>query len=193
MIDYSYEINVTRNNYKSMGRSRKDKLKRIPSWVSGDALSWIYKDAPTLFAEGKIVYASLVQANNLMFLPQSRYNCPGNILFSMESYYDKNPKELRDIATMLFGYKGCSTVPPEITKVVSSITSENDRLFNIMLPLSVTQDHLVYFTTIMFHRNHLPDKYLRNSIFPVLALPSKLNSAIVLPGHYWSEALKKGV
>jgi len=134
---------------------------------------------------GKVTYAYLVQANEILFKKTPPRNAPANVIFGMDEYYDSHPEELARLASELFRYKNKSNVPPELRQLTDAITGEMERLFNIPLPLSMTGGKTVYFTTIMVQRNHLPEKRIISSLFPLVCDPDNFKTSIILPKAYW--------
>lgn len=184
-IDFKTEIEAMRQNFiqsnKKIGKLPK------PVWMTADeTLNKIYNELPELVETGEIHYACLVQANVILFKSFPPFNCPANIIFSKNGYYDENPYELGELATKLYNYKGTEDAPENIKKITDSITDEYDRLYNIKLPDSVDIKSDVFFTTIMIYRKHLPGRKLSGSVFPVITSPENLQSAMILPQKYWT-------
>lgn len=166
----------------------RDKL-FMPKWIRNnpeDELKVIYEDTSILFKEGMVVYASLVQANTLLF-EKGVDNCPACVLFSTDKYFDDKIHELREMADHLYDYKGVDGAPENIKIFTDAITDEYERLLNIKLPYEITERRDVYYTTIMVQRSHIPGRYLKQNYFPLLIAPDKTKASIILPKHYWSK------
>lgn len=200
-FNYKKNIEETRENFKAHMDTqtsapltfivKRDKF-YYPLWIeqNDDKLYKIFLDSEKLYATGKIYYAHIVQANFQLF-ERGRHDCPADIVFSPDPYFDENPYELEKISRLLFSYKGEEDVPEDIKKVIAAITDEMDRHCYVRLPVSITDGKEVYITTIMVLRKHLPKKHLANSLFPVIADPTLFNACLILPKQHWTKQLKQ--
>lgn len=101
---FKEELFQMRKNYKNSPLT-DIKLSR-PKWLdSDDALSEIYSQKSALLQRGEIVYASIVQANTLLFKSFPPFNCPAEIIYSTNTFVNENPEYLFDIAQNLYNYK----------------------------------------------------------------------------------------
>lgn len=189
-------IEKTRNLYEkkkskiSIINIFKDKL-FMPLCVKGNiegGLAIIYKDASILYKEGIVANSCLVQANELLF-KKGIFDCPACVLFSTDKYYDDNIEELETIATQLYSYKDVENAPNNIRRFTDAITDEHSTLLNVKLPDEITNGRAVYYTSIVVHRKHIPDRYLKHRYVPLLVAPNKTKASIILPKHYWSEEM----
>lgn len=191
-FDFKSNIEQMRKNFDK-ALFKNEKLPR-PKWLAdrpADTLNLVYSESKQLFKHGKIYYAHLVQANEIMFQPNPTNDCPGNIVLGESPCFDENPIALRRMARELGSYKGVDGAPDELKMITDAITGERERLYNIPLPKLFSNNQTSYFSTIMFFRKHLPNGRLDGSIFPVLCCPGELKSAIVLPCRYWTKDFKK--
>jgi len=186
MLEFSGNLKEMNHLFRKNGNIEKDKFKK-PFWLGDDPLKQIYENLNILYQSGKVVYAFLVQANEILFKRFPPFNCPANIIFSLDEFYKSNPMELQNISQELYSYKNEGDTPPEIKQITDSITDEMNRLFNIPIPLDITENKQVYFTTIMVHRNHLPKGKLISSLFPVVCDLNSTNTSIILPKKYWTK------
>lgn len=111
------------------------------------------------------------------------------IVFSEDTYFDDHVEKLAEISTYLFSLKGMRVEEPEIKIIADAITDEMTALYYRDLPKKITNDKLVYCSTIMVHRAHLPGKYLQNGLIPLLICPTKTVASIILPSKYWAPEL----
>ena len=147
----------------------------------------LYRDQNILWKKGIVVWGRLVQANNLLFEP-GRWDHPAVIVCSPVPLFDSNIKELTRIAQDLYQLKDKKLEHPEMVDFVTFaevITNEMDCLFNVKIPTSLTFNQLVYFTSIMVCRKHLPGGYLKSAWFPTLIAPDTTSAAMILPSKYW--------
>ncbi|QAA32618.1 hypothetical protein [Clostridium manihotivorum] len=169
---------------------KKDKFVK-PSWLKTnvkDKLNLIYLDLGVLYKEGKIVYGCLVQANTTLF-EKGNNDSPAAIIYSPDNYFDGNFDKLRKMASVLYSYKGVDDAPKNIKEFTDAITDEYKRIMNLKLPYEFTEGRDVYYTTIMVHRNHIPDGYLKKGCFPILIAPYRSKATIILPSRYWSDEM----
>lgn len=136
------------------------------------------------FKQGKVALGALVQANILLFKRGSD-NCPADYIYTMDSYFLDNPKELEALALALFETKGDEGYLPSIQKLADLLEDEMERVFCYKLPRNVTEGRNVYFTTVLVDRSHLPHKRLIDSLKPMLVLPDNKPDAMILPHWYW--------
>lgn len=186
-LDLYKELLQMRENYKN--NPLKDiKLKR-PSWLdSSDPMSEIYSKKSLLLQQGEIVYAHLVQANNILFKRFPPLNCPAQIVYSEEPYFVKHPEALQKIAWGIYDYKdqALDTVPDEWKEVARVITDEYDRS-DFKFSLNVVGQTLEYnFIPTMIFRKLLPKGKLYGNILPVL-IKSDCKQVMILPKEYWTK------
>ncbi|BAY27627.1 hypothetical protein NIES2100_74520 [Calothrix sp. NIES-2100] len=194
-MDAAYCLYQTRKNFHK--HSREFSLKRlmynslIPPWwmiKAGDRrFCVLYRDQNILWKKGIVVWGRIVQANNLLFDP-GKWDHPAVIVFSPVPVFDSKLKDLTRIAHDLYELKDKKLNHPEMADFVTfaeAITNEMDCLFNVKIPESLTLNQLVYFTSIMVYRKHLPGGYLKSGWFPILIAPDKTPAAMILPAKYW--------
>jgi hypothetical protein len=169
-----------------------NKLKK-PNWMIKEndrRFESIYDEQDLLYSHGRIVLAHLVQANTLLFEP-GKDDCPACIVFSEDTYFDENIDEMSEIANNLYILKDTAVEDLELKEFADVITDQMTALYNVQLPNSITNNKLVYYTTIMVKRSHLPNQYLKLGWFPILVCPEKTKASIILPCKYWSTKLIK--
>lgn len=191
-FDFKGNIEQMRKNYEKAW-FKNEKLPH-PKWLANkpaDPLNLLYVESKQLFKHGKIYYASLVQANEIMFQQHPTNDCPANIVLGESEYFDENPIALRRLARELGSYKGTDDAPDELKRITDSITGELERLYNIPLPKSFSNNQTAYFSTIMIFRKHLPNGRLDGLLFPMLSCPNELSSSIILPYRYWTKDFRK--
>lgn len=63
-----------------------------------DEMACLYKDIHTLTKEGQICYAVFVAANNILYKRFPRWDAPGFIVYSLDSFVNEHPDILEDAA-----------------------------------------------------------------------------------------------
>lgn len=151
----------------------------------------LFRDQDILLQKGKIVWGYLVQANNLLFQP-GKWEHPAVIVYSPEPTFHNNLSLLSRIARGLYELKDKNLEHPEMSdlrKFGEIITNEMDCPFNVVVPNIITMNRLVYFTSILVYRKHLPNGYLKSGWFPILVAPDNTPAAMILPARYWFSSL----
>lgn len=168
------------------------KLNR-PVWLNAkDPMFDIYYEKSTLLQQGKIVYAKIVQANNILFKRFPSLDCPAQIIYSTDSFFDKNPEILYDVARRVYSYKGkaLDLVPDEWKEVARVITDEYDRTsFSFTLNID-GHSYEIFMISTMVYRKLLPKSKLCGNILPILIAPN-CKQVLILPRKYWSKKFKK--
>lgn len=207
VVDFEENLRLMKNYYKNRP-FQNIKLPR-PSWLAKqDALSRLYDDKQTLFDNGEIYYAQIVQANELLFNPSSKIDAPANVIFSSNPIVNKFPYLLKIVAEKLYSYKDANPadVPEYLRKLVEVITNERDRaVVDFTVPLALESETIsateagrysngqptlveidARFISIIVFRKDVPSGVVNGSLFPILAAPNRCESAIILPKEYWS-------
>ena len=162
-----------------------------PLWLRkrpGDALWQSVRNESALLTRGSIVWGRLIQANRLLFKPGNT-DCPGETLYSPNGFFDDRMEELEEISHKLFALKGTTPSDPELADFAHAITNEKIRTLTRKMPDSVTGGRAVYHSSLLFHRQHLPDGYLQAGFFPLLIDSSPDTGVMVLPSRYWAPRL----
>lgn len=184
-------IATTRTAYAASGRApgmleRWFGGLRAPSWLpADDALRRIYDDQWRLRRDGRVVWGHIVQANALLFEPGSGCH-PAAAIWSPDPWYDGNLPELAAIAGGMYETKGESTGDPALQRFADLLADEMERQMRLPLPAALTGGRKVFYTTIMVHREHLPEPVLKVPFFPLLACPTGTDATAILPSRWWS-------
>lgn len=185
------ELDKMRENF-AQKRPRRMHLHR-PWWMFADEeLSKLYGEKAMLLAEGKVYYASLLQANVKLFSRFPPFDYPAQIIYSASAAIDEEPVALGALAEKLYSYKYSKAAPPEEWReIVENIRNEKDRTaFCIEGSLENTR-FTAKIQTIMVFRKHLPTRILRSGVIPVIACPGKCDSVLILPSEYWTRAFRE--
>lgn len=193
------ELDLKKELEKMRVKYAKKHLKDIdlprPEWMKPeDDLNAVFSEKKELLADGRVYYAQVVQANELLFQRQhTKRNCPALFLYTTDSATNAAPYALKLLAHRLFSYKDkdLSTVPEEWREAARIITDEYDRS---QLSLTLRGENgpvEVFFVTAMVFRQYIPKQTILGSIIPILAVPGKCKSVLPLPEKYWSRDFKK--
>jgi hypothetical protein len=157
--------------------------------LRGDKLRIVLRDQGLLRDGGRVVWGSLVQANNILFDPANRQTLPANVIYSPDHYFDGRVSVLQRIAHQIFELKGTSPADKELKKFARAITDELLRTMRLPLPRSLSEDREVYFTTCLIQPSHLPEGYLATGYFPLVIYPEQTDAVMILPSDYWPDEL----
>jgi hypothetical protein len=124
----------------------------------------------------------------MLFEPGNR-NLPANVV------YDPAPGRpddqilvlLKRVAHSIFALKGQRHHDQELRECSRWVTEETLRMFNAEVPRQLTGGRTIIFSTIMVHRNHLPDGYLASMALPLVINPAETPMAMILPYEYWPD------
>lgn len=181
------ELIKMQNNYSNKPK-KWIRLKR-PSWLSlKDPMSKVYSEKRALLKRGEVTYASIVQANTMLFHKFPSCDCPAQVVYSSDTYVKENPYMLYDIARYIFDYKGEpeENIPDEWKSIARAVTDEYDRTgftFGLEINGYTVGFHLI---PTMIFRKLLPKKKLCGKILPVLVSP-ECKQILILPKKYWTK------
>lgn len=190
-MDYKLELEKMRESFEK-NRPGRMHLHR-PWWMFVDEeLSKLYTEKVTLLEQGKVYYASLLQANVKLFSRFPPFDYPAQIIYSASAVVEEAPAALGALAETLFSYKYSKAAPPEEWReIVENIQNEKDRTaFCIEGSLENTR-FTAKIQTIMVFRKHLPTRILKSGVIPVIACPEKCDSALILPAEYWTRGFRE--
>ncbi|MFI0967492.1 hypothetical protein ACH4S8_39825 [Streptomyces sp. NPDC021080] len=156
--------------------------------MSGDPLLEILERQDLLLEQGVVVWASLVQANNLLFEP-GRTDHPAVVLYCADREFDDRPEHLRYVARRLFSVKGKLLPDPLLQPFANMLCRELSREMRMPVPQSLTGSTAVYCTNVMVARRHLPTGTLNHALFPLLIHPT-CDETMILPSRFWPDDLR---
>lgn len=168
-----------------------DRYNRLnkPDWMTEYNISTyesIYENQRMIFKEGRVVLASLVQANSLLF-NEGENNHPAVMIYSDDLYFEKHPLELVEIASNLYNIKGKKGYEEDVQVFADHLANEVETLFSYKIPEKLTKGKEVFYTSFMVHREHLPNKCIDFRLFPAVVLPEKTEGTMILPSRYWED------
>jgi hypothetical protein len=162
-----------------------------PSWLvedRSDKLSILFDNLDRLWCEGVVVWAHVVQANQLIWRPGPD-NVPGELVYSLEDADRTELQLLGTVARRLYKLKGTSPDDPAEASIAKYISDEHIRVFGHRVPTTICARPRCRMSTTFFVRKHLPLGRLAEPFVPVVVLPEKPHVAMPLPGRFWPDSL----
>lgn len=161
-----------------------------PSWLyAKNAMSAVFREKKKLLQEGTVCYASIVQANTILFHALPPADCPASILYSTDPV---DPDLLATLSWKIFSYKNQKPEQiPEQWRELARITANEYDYSHIQFQMEHDAGSVyLHFQPIMVFRKLLPGRKLSGSLLPVLTHP-ECESVLILPHKYWTEDFKK--
>lgn len=157
-------------------------LQVAPStWIYDDPLYGQIKAMPTLYMTGKIVWASVVQANRNLFEPEW-ISCAGEVVY--DPLGKMQPVQLLEAAEQLFSLKGGTPNVLDQKNYAAHLTNEFTRVFNYPFPQSLATLPLKM-SSMWFEYRHLPGGLLAMKVFPIIVSQQNPNYIMPLPSYFW--------
>ncbi len=171
---------------------REDRIKRSFLMALFDnRFNQQLRDQRLLLEEGYVVWAAIIQANQMLFEPNGDHtNLPGAIIYSEEDAFDAEPDALIEIAHGMFDLKG-RKVSRQMQDFGDKLADEMVADIKLAIPRGFTDGVQCYYASILMARKHFPGGYLAHGFFPLLILPEETEAVMVLPHHYWDRSLSK--
>jgi len=156
--------------------------------MSDDPLLGIIEQQDLLLEKGIVVWASLVQANELLFKP-CRYDHPAVVLYCADpESFDDQPDELRAVARKLYSVKGKLLADPVLQPFANMLCRELSREMRMPVPPSLVDGAPAYCTDVIVARRHLPARTLDHALFPLVIHPT-CDATMILPSRFWPDEL----
>lgn len=158
-----------------------------PKWMNADdPLSEQYRQQLKLLNHGNIVWAAVVQANNLLF-KDGPMDHPVHIVYSSTQDFDNNPEYLSEVASKIYSLKNAVPDDIQLSKLAEMVTNEQERGLDWELPSSLTNAS-IRSTTFVFAREHSPNRILSSNKIPILIHPST-HACMMVPSRFWTQKL----
>ena len=153
----------------------------------------LFTEKEELMRDGVVCYASVVQANTILFSDEPRVDSAANLLYSTDDVICDNPVLLRSLSQLLFMYKDRdpADVPDEWKTIAAAITAEDGDCYSSITTTVCNEPVQAWFNANLITRSLLPKGKLHGNLLPVLAIPGKCVSVLILPEKYWSRNFKK--
>lgn len=160
-----------------------------PSWILSDEYDAAHlrkqlQSLIDLYSHGKVVWAAVVQANQLLWeaMPVS---CPAEVVFDPEGQIPI--EQLLQTAHALYAVKNTQPDDAELAEYAAHLTVETQYAAK-RVPKAISGDRCLYTNTPFIWRLHLPDGVLSLPYFPILVCPDRPDVVTVLPARFWADS-----
>ena len=182
-------LDEVRQRIKERGGKLSWDLPLGPVWVDGDPLLRLWVDAPKVFERGELTFGRIYMANGALW-ESGESDAPGGVIYSFEPGVSTDLDYLVDVADRIYGLyerreQGVPLVRPWERRVQDQVVNDVYRTFHQRLPPMLCDDRVVYHSTVMIFRRHLPQGYLTNHVVPLLVDRSPGGVSLILPHEYW--------
>ena len=163
-----------------------------PDWTQKsniESFDKFYNSQKDLLGNGKVVWSSIVQANEDLFKGTNE-PLPATVVYSFDPMIDSFPNKLDEISEKVYKLKHI-TSSEELKKFASIISNENNIILTVAIPPSFTDNIECYYGFIMIEPDFLPNGKLNKRLLPILANPENNETILMLPDDFWDEKLKE--
>jgi hypothetical protein len=152
---------------------------------TNDPMLRILEHQEALRDRGRVVWAHLLQANQILFDPANTRTLPAIVVYSLDPYFDGRVGVLAKIAHGLYDQKGSVPRDRELREFVRVITDERERIMRRELPRGYCGGRSVYYADCFIQPGHLPGNCLRRPAFPLLVNFEETEAVMILPARFW--------
>ncbi|MEM7677634.1 MAG: hypothetical protein AAF449_16685 [Myxococcota bacterium] len=170
-----------------------------PRWMPrSDGLRRLWAEHDRLVSNGEVTWGHIYMANSDLYA-EGPADAPAGMLHSFDPFILRNPEILESLGTRLFErYEANGRRPlkwphgPWFAMTHAYTIDDTARVFGFVLPPTLTWGHVVFMSTPMIHRDHMPGGILSDNLLPILAArdPKITGTTLVLPDALRREGLK---
>lgn len=177
-------------------RTLEVRLPPQPEWAKADPLGKTWALAPRIAAQGTLVLGWVVMANAKLWQP-GEHDHPAGAVYSFDDACADPPTLLEPASSRLYAMYKDAPEPvgpsrrPWTRAVQDQIHSGFERPFHQPLPPDLTGGPVMYHTSLMVFRDHLPDGILRSSVLPLLVDRDGSGLPLMVPHEHWPDSLKR--
>jgi hypothetical protein len=170
-------------------REKDEWLQPPPPWMTPqDVLHAYYRNPLPVLEEGEITWGVVFMGNSALWKPGPD-DLPIGLVYSFDPWFERHPERLGPIATSLFGFHGSDDPPPLRPwerQIRDALHSGFERPLHQLLPPSLSGGRVVYHTSAIGSRAHLPNGCLNGTLLPVLVRRARPpRSCVPVPHRYW--------
>jgi len=167
-----------------------------PEWMDDDdALASVYDGFRRVFEDGTLAAGKMFMANTSAFEP-GEIDAPAGVIYTFDRTLWRQPQVMEDVANRVFRFHSeGEALPsaPDLRLLSDQLRSGFERPMHELLPPPVSDGFVIYHTSAMVIRSHLPNGYLAAGNFPVLVdldgpRPPR---AVIVPHQLWPPSLMR--
>lgn len=164
-----------------------------PGWLTaGDRLWRVWDQGREALAEGRDVIGWIYMANGVLWQPGID-DAPAGVVYSFDPAYRRRPDALEPVGSRLFAFYDSKGQPapksPWLRRTRRQLMTGYERYFNERVPPELTSGRVVYDSTVMVWRDHLPTSRIVESRIPLKVLPGPAGVAVIPPVSHWPPGL----
>jgi hypothetical protein len=203
------ELFAMRQNFEAAGRpvfetpfyKNKDYTREgiLKMFREDPTLAYHYSDKKQLCKEGKITWAAMIQANTVLLDLEEPVDSYAVFYVSDCEFYDNFPMSLHQVAKKIYEYKHNGKTDNKVFEKFGEYLRDEEGTYlcpaegetgcHLNLRHNSGDKHAL-FTCAFVVRDQLYCRVLRNKPIPVLHLPQKCYSTIILPVAFWTKTFK---
>jgi hypothetical protein len=157
-----------------------------PPWAKEDALGALFDNQANILAEGRIVWAAIVQANSSLFKPKTDGGAPFEVLYDPQGRLPR--EDLAALAQNVFALKERRPSNPTLVPLHEHLKNEFTRALGLDVPTTFVPYPLKVSSTY-FERKNFPYRRLAQNTIPVLISDTQPGLVMPLPSKFWPVAL----
>jgi len=195
-----FRINMIRSARLRLGESPREFEKGLKSYLqvrrplllfgANRGRGNVYREFKQVLAEGRVVWAGLVMANNGLFQKGS-VDAPGIVVHPLHYHVHDDLARLATAAEKVaeFSNERSTRHREEEREFGAVIRNSRGWFASQPVPQSICGEDSLVASSVMFFRKHLPNQVVAANFFPVVVHPAK-ETVIVLPDHFWPMDLR---
>lgn len=163
---------------------------RRPRWCQIDnGLYQYFMNRDHLIREGTVVWAHLIQANELLFR-DGWDDCPALVVYCLDPNERDLPGKLQEIASRVFSLRYKKPEDISLQPIAASITDEYSMVLGFPIPDSISQGVPSAMSAVYVQRKHLPNRKISKGLFPIVLSQTNPRIVMILPCRYWPKPLR---
>lgn len=171
-------------------RSLSDADRRLlhvpaPDWLATDPLRRAFDAYPSLLLSGKVVWARIVDAPTTLF-ESGQNDLPGAVIYDPTGLLDH--VSLVQPARAIMNLARTAHVDERLKKLHHFMQPATPHDFGINVP-AMLSPHRLRLSSILFHRQHLPQQRMRDLYLPVIISDKHPGLVMALPSEWWPESI----
>lgn len=168
-----------------------DWLPPAPAWLAdAPQLAPIRQGADVLWREGTPTWGWVLMANARLWEP-GEGAAPGEVLWCDDPYVARFPHALGDVSERYWELKRNDTAAAGLRALVGFAQDEQRRFTRAPFPPLFSGGRVIWHTTMLLYREHLPCRRLVDAWLPIVRIPGgKPPIVMTLPLDYWPRELR---